>query len=426
MLVEFRVENHRSIREEQVLTMEASRVGTADDPRPRTVDGYRQALLPVAALYGANASGKSNLLDGFGYMQVAVLHSHRVWDPEGGVPRYPFAWDGYRSKPSSFELTFLIDNIRYEYGFVVDDKQVLEEWLYAWPKGSKSVWFERELDGDLHQYKFGDGLKGDKRLIEEVTRPNALFLSVATQHNNAQLSQIYEWFWNLRTINLKSKKNFISHPTGDRWFAAAFREKGSISNGDNLRQSRFQSLFNLLQAADVGILNMKLDPSDSTKILVQHRISLEDEWLPFSEESDGTKSLFRQAPLLLDALESGGLMIVDELEVSLHPLLALRLVELFNNPRVNSKNSQLIFSTHDTNLLNGFSAEAPLRRDQIWLTEKNAEGATQIFPLTDFKPRKAENLERGYLMGRYGAIPFLGEFASLSSSELPADVSYAQ
>ena len=417
MLVEFRVENHRSIREEQVLTMEAGRVGTADDPRPRSVDGYREPLLPVAALYGANASGKSNLLDALGYMQIAVLHSHRVWEPEGGVPRYPFTWDGYRTQPSSFELTFIIDAIRYEYGFVVDDTQVLEEWLYAWPKGYKSVWFERELDGELHHYKFGDGLKGDKRLIEEVTRPNALFLSVATQHNNAQLSRIYEWFWDLRTINLKSKKHFISHPTGDRWLAAAFRAQGSIAEEDKLGQSQLQSLFHLLQAADVGILSMKPDPSDSNKLLIQHRVSAEDEWLPFSEESDGTKVLFWRAPLLLDALQSGGLIIVDELEASLHPLLALRLVELFNDPAVNSKNAQLLFSTHDTNLLNGLTSNAPLRRDQIWLTEKNVDGATQIFPLTDYKPRKAENLERGYLMGRYGAIPFLGELAASSLNE---------
>ena len=162
---------------------------------------------------------------------------------------------------------------------------------------------------------------------------------------------------------------------------------------------------------------MKPDPSDSSKLLVQHRISAEDEWLPFSEESDGTKVLFWRAPLLLDALQSGGLIIVDELEASLHPLLVLRLVELFNDPAVNSKNAQLLFSTHDTNLLNGLTSNAPLRRDQIWLTEKNVDGATQIFPLTDYKPRKAENLERGYLMGRYGAIPFLGELTASSLNE---------
>jgi AAA15 family ATPase/GTPase len=412
MLVEFRVENHRSIREEQVFTMEAGRVGLDDDPRPRRVEGYRQALLPVAVLYGANASGKSNLLDALGYMQIAVLHSHRVWDPEGGVPRSPFSWDGYRKQASTFELTFLVESIRYEYGFVVDDTQVIEEWLYAWPKGSKSVWFERESDGDSYTYKFGDGLKGDKRLIEEVTRPNALFLSVAAQHNNAQLTRIYEWFWDFRTINLKSKKHFISHPTGDRWLAAAFRPRESTPEGGQPSQSQIESLLQLLKAADIGILNMKPDPSDSSKLLVQHRSSTEDAWLPFAEESDGTKVLLWRAPLLIDALHSGGLVIVDELEASLHPLLALRLVELFNDPVANSKNAQLIFSTHDTNLLNGISSDAPLRRDQIWLTEKSMDGATEIFPLTEYKPRKSENLERGYLMGRYGAIPFLGALDS--------------
>ena len=407
MLIEFRVANHRSIREEQVLTMEVGRVSTADDPRPRQVDGYRQPLLPVAALYGANASGKSNFLDALGYMQIAVLHSHRGWDPEGGVPRSSFAWDGYGKQPSTLELTFLVEGIRYEYGFVVDDRRILEEWLYAWPRGSKAVWFEREADGDSFRYKFGDGLRGDKRLIEEVTRPNALFLSVAAQHNNAQLTQIYEWFWDLRTINLKSKKHFISHPTGDRWLASAFRSHESLTDKEATSEPRLQPLLQLLKAADVGILNMKPDPADSSRLLVQHRSSPEDAWLPFSEESDGTKALLWRGPLFIDALQSGGVVIVDELEVSLHPLLALQLVAMFNDPAVNRRNSQLIFSTHDTNLLSGISSEPPLRRDQIWLAEKNLDGATEIFPLTDYKPRKNENLERGYLMGRYGAIPFL-------------------
>lgn len=399
--------------------MEVGPVDTDDDLRPRKVDGYRKALLPVAALYGANASGKSNLLDALGYVQIAVLHSHRVWDPEGGVPRSPFTWDGYRRQPSSFELTFILDRIRYEYGFVIDDTQVIEEWLYAWPKGTKSVWFEREFDADEYRYKFGDGLKGDKRLIEEVTRANALFLSVAAQHNNAQLARVYEWFWDLRTINLKSKKHFIAHPSGDRWLAAALRPQGSMTEDDQLAQSHLQSLLDLLKTADFGILNMKADPSDPSKLLIQHRSSPEDDWLPFSEESDGTKAILWRAPLLIDALQSGGLVVVDELESSLHPLLALRLVELFNEPRTNPKNAQLIFSTHDTNLLNGLSSVAPLRRDQIWLTEKSLDGATQVFPLTDYKPRKSENLERGYLMGRYGGIPFIGSLDSSLLSSAP-------
>lgn len=408
MLVEFRVENHRSIREEQVFTMEVGRFGTADDPRPRRVTGYRQLLLPVAAFYGANASGKSNLLDALGYMQIAVLHSHRVWDPEGGVPRYPFAWDGLKKQPSTFEITFLVEGVRYEYGFVINDDQVLEEWLYAWPKGSKSVWFERYLDDGSHRYKFGEGLKGDKRLIEEITRPNALFLSVATQHNNAQLRRIYEWFWDLRTVDLKSKQHLIAHPTGDRWVSSALRLQGSPSEGDQAVDSVLRSLLDLLRGADVGILDMKADPLNRNKLLVRHRMDEDDEWLPLAEESNGTKALFLRAPLLLDALRSGGLIVVDELEASLHPLLALRLVELFNNPKTNPNNAQLVFSTHDTNLLSGVALETPLRRDQIWLTEKSVDGATQVSPLTDYKPRKSENLERGYLMGRYGAVPFLG------------------
>nr|AYM53879.1 hypothetical protein [Kofleria flava] len=145
--------------------------------------------------------------------------------------------------------------------------------------------------------------------------------------------------------------------------------------------------------------------------MVRHQSAADNAWLPFHEESRGTQTLFRMAPSIVTALQSGSMLVIDELEASLHPLLALQVVRHFNDPRANPRNAQLLFTTHDTNLLGTELGEPALPRDQIWLTEKDEEGATDLYPLTDYKPRKAENLERGYLQGRYGAIPFLGPLA---------------
>ena len=154
-----------------------------------------------------------------------------------------------------------------------------------------------------------------------------------------------------------------------------------------------------------------------SRILVKHRSASAEAWLPLEEESQGTLGLLHLAPHRLRALREGQLRIVDELEASLHPLLPFALVQHFNDPAKNPRNAQLIFTTHDTNLLGTILCEPPLRRDQVWLTEKNEEGATRIYPLTDYKPRKEENLERGYLQGRYGAAPFLGELVPPPDAE---------
>jgi predicted ATPase len=427
MLIEFRVENHRSICEEQALTMNAGRVGAPDDPRPRAIIGRKKRLLPVAALYGANASGKSNLLAAFDFMREAVVHSHRFWPPDGGIPRAPFAWGSKTSKPSLFEVTFLQEGTRYRYGFVADDERFLEEWLYAWPTGRKQSWFEREGE----DFRFGENLRGENRMVEQVTRPNALFLSAAAQHRHEQLAGVYRWFQAIRIANLgRLRQGRLPDFFVERWLQQPFDGESSLGQlspfGDEiLAGDRLESVRDLLRAADVGILDIKLvtreddssprlGPRQRFRMMVRHQSSAEDAWLPFHEESHGTQALFRMAPYLLDALQHGSLLIIDELEASLHPLLALQVVRQFNDPRANPHNAQLVFTTHDTNLLGTELGEPALRRDQIWLTEKDKEGATCLYPLTDYKPRSGENLERGYLQGRYGAIPFLGPLARVA------------
>ena len=426
MLVEFRVENHRSLRDEQVLAMEAGRVGDEADSRPRRVSGHSESLLTVAGLYGANASGKSNVLAALAFMREAVLRSHRSWSPDEGLPRDPFAWGPTKGKPSLFEVTLLLDKVRLQYGFLASDECFLEEWLHAWPHGKKQVWFAR----DNSTYKFGEHLKGENKLIVDVTRPNALFLSAAAQHNHPQLRPLFSWFGAIRVINLSvGRRRFLFGP-GPPMESVLARLLD-----DDASDARQQTLFpseespealserfrNLLEMADVGIVDLRAEKSESDDfrrrailprrvIYLKHKSEFGDAWLPLREESQGTRTLFNIALPVLQAIQEGGILLVDELERSLHPSLARQIIHQFNDAAANPKNAQIIFTTHDTNLLGTTLGEPSLRRDQVWLTEKDAEGATVLYPLTDYKPRKAENLERGYLQGRYGAIPFLGDF----------------
>ncbi len=419
MLIEFRVQNHRSIREEQVFTMEATSVGDKDDVRPRKVGGYKQSLLPVAAIYGANASGKSNVLSALEFMHNAVLFSVAHWSYGVGVPCVPFAWGIASQEPSLFEVTFVQDSVRYNYGFVVDNQSVCEEWLYVWPQGRKQTWFER----DGMSFKFGDHLSGENRMIAEVTRENALYLTTVLQFKHEQLRPVYDWFQSMSFVN-PSKEVFGERPLAE-WIVS--QQKSSVQsnlfeNNENSWTDRLEMLRNLLRAADVGIQDVKVQDEERLtqlgrvrvhpRIYMRHIHSSEEAWLPVTEESQGTIALLQMAPLLLQVLERGGVFVVDELEASLHPLLALELVRQFNDPKTNPKNAQLVFTTHNTNLLGNTVGDSPLRRDQIWLTEKDSDGATSLYPLTDYKPRKAENLERGYLQGRYGAIPFQDPFVT--------------
>ncbi len=416
MLIEFRVENHRSLRDEQALTLEAGRIGDPSDTRPRSVVGHNEKLLPAAVIYGANASGKSNVLAALAFMREAVTLSHRRWEPEGGIPRTAFAWGEKRDETSMFEASFLVRTTKYVYGFTVDDVSVEEEWLYAWPSKRKQVWFEREGD----RYKFGEHLKGPNDAVREVTRPNALFLSAAAQHGHKQLTSVYAWFRKVTPVYTSHYRSrpFYAGYRPELFSPSGYRQRSLFD--DDSGEALASRIGRLLRAADTGIVDVKRVDSEKEfqgravhrrQILLQHQVDDDESWLELEEESQGTRTLFRIAPSVFGALDSGGLLLVDELESSLHPLLGLAIVELFNRPETNPRNAQIIFTTHDTNLMGTTMGEPPLRRDQIWFTEKDEEGASKLYPLTDFKPRKSENLERGYLQGRYGSIPFLGNIA---------------
>lgn len=409
MLIEFRVENHRSLRDEQAFTLEAANLGDAKDEVPREVAGHKKKLLPVAAIYGANASGKSNVLSALAFMREAVISSQRSWEPEILIPRNPFAWGEKQSEPSLFEITFLLNSVKHQYGFVLDDFSVLEEWLYAWPEGRKQTWFERERDA----YTFPSLSESKNKVIQELTRPDSLFLSCAAQHNHERLTPLYAWFRRILPVNLLHGYDLKHKAYLIRVMRTEFERHLSQFSADS--EQLLPKLRSLLKNADFGICDVKFSeegtPSQigrNRRFLLKHAVDDEFSWLDLADESSGTQTLFRIAPELFDVLETGGILLVDELEDSLHPLLGLAIVNMFNSPELNPHNAQLLFTTHDTNLLGTALGEPVFRRDQVWFTEKDQSGATTLYPLTDYKPRKAENLERGYLQGRYGAIPFLG------------------
>jgi hypothetical protein len=426
MLIEFRAANHRSLLDEQVLTLSASAKADKDDPRLRRVAGATTPLLPAAAIYGANASGKSNVLRALDFMRRAVCDSARLWPPDAGVPREPFAWGD--TGASIFEATFVVDDTRFEYGFVAEDARFTEEWLFAWPTGKKKhVWFEREGDS----IKFGESLRGTPLAVKEATRPNALLLSTAAQFNHERLLVPYLWFTDMRTHNVEGDAGGTLGVAGDysleawitRNLRRAGRSRGQLSLFPELSAETtvVEVLRELVRVADVGIDDLKVvttGPADgdtprrphalpSRQIMLHHVSGGAGGWLPLSEESKGTATLLRMAPAVLDVLLSGSVLIVDELEASLHPRLADQVLRHFSDPALNPRGAQILFATHDTALIGHQVGEPRLRRDQIWLTEKRPDGSTNLYPLTDFKPRAAENLERGYLQGRYGAVPYV-------------------
>ncbi len=409
MLLRFSAANFRSINAEQELSLIATTLKGLSEPLvyKREID---EAVLPVAAIYGSNASVKTNVVRAMHFLRGAISDSQRKWEPQGGIPRQPFMFGNAESKPSRFEADFLLRGVRYQYGFELDSKEVSEEWIYTYPTGKKQIWLERSGS----TFSFGRSLTGENRAIQNLTRKNSLFLSAAAQNNHEMLLPIYDWF--------STQVHFV-RGARDRMDVGTARLCSDPAQKNAIER--------LLATADLGVTGVKIEevdideeirkvatglravlpdvkldiPSRTQRIFLNHQIaSGESALLPLHEESNGTIAYFALLGPVVQALEKGGVLFVDELDTSLHPLLAIELVKMFNNPASNRKSAQLVFNTHDTNLLD----QRILRRDQVWFTEKDEEGATHLYPLSDFTTRPQENIESGYLQGRYGAIPFLG------------------
>ncbi len=391
MLLRFTAQNFRSIRD----PMDVSWVGSSLSDAPAHRFDYRDAqvehgVLPVVAVFGANASGKSNVLSALAHMAREVTASHTSRNPGALIPFQSFALDpAFVGRPSVLSADFVVDSARYQYGFSHDSQQFLSEWLHAFSGGRKQVWFERRAEEPIY---FGPNLKGKKKLIGELTRPNSLFLSAAAQQNHAQLTDIYRWFSGVQS----SHRRAASGPLSSRSYL--------------FRSEHRERITGLLRAADLGIEGFRRVPNENLVELAHSGIT-GPVFLPPQAESHGTKMLLSHIEDILAVLQSGGLWVVDELDASLHSKLSAAIVGLFTSSVANPKGAQLFLSTHDESLLN------VLRRDEVLFVEKGSDGASGLVPLTEFNTRKRDDLQKAYDEGRFGAVPLVGDFAEILGQE---------
>lgn len=400
MLIEFSIENFRSIRERITLSLVSSSDKSLDYNLIKKEDtSEKDCFLRSEVIYGANASGKSNIVSAFKFLKELVENSHNN-QKDTKIKISPFKLDAnYSSKPSKFEVVFIKKNTKYVYGVSVTNEKIIDEYLYHYPKGSRALLFMRSNTID---YKFTVD-KYDQEFFSRKTLENVLYLSRSTQLAYKKTSEAFDWF--------KDKLNVIT--SQDLIPSTKFTIE-MIDKDKNLKKN----VLNALIEADLGIDDLSLIPVfDNSGNLMNHDVRTihtafrgkNNEFkvpFEFHEESDGTQKMFALIGPWIEALSNGHTLIVDELDTKLHHFLNVFLIKLFHDPTQNKNNAQLIFTTHNTNLLN----LDLFRRDQIWFTEKNPDtGSTDLYSLLEFSPRKDKNIQKGYLAGRYGAIPFISE-----------------
>jgi hypothetical protein len=421
LLIALEVENHLSIKEKVVLSLVASSDKTHEKNLITTGILGKDRLVRSAAVYGPNASGKSNVIYGLAVLKYLVESSHKSQKgDELGVT--PFKLDKQSaSKPTTFEVVFIAKGVKHQYRVTLDNKKVINERLYWYPRGRRSLVFDRR---DTDDYRFTID-KRIQRFISRSTLENALYLSTSTRHNYGPTAAAFEWFRDgIRVVGpgdhiSKSLERFVVEEMNK-----SPRMKKAVLKAMAVADMGISDLSASMEKIDfkVPIDLGKIPPADRDEVrkLIEeaskmirirtthiakdvkemHAADFDFE----SEESEGTKRYFALAGAIIDCIQSGGVLVVDELDVKLHNHLVRHLVQKFHNPQQNKRNAQLIFSTHNLSLL---SLDL-FRRDQIWFTERNRRtGATDLYSLAEFSPRKEENVLKAYLAGRYGATPFI-------------------
>ena len=417
MLIEFRVKNFRSLRDEQTLSLVADKDKSLQESNTMP-SGIKAAptLLRSMAIFGPNAGGKSNLIKALQFMRAVVAESASVMQPGQAFHTQSFRFETTSvAQPTEFDVSFVLDGIRYQFGFALTAQRITREYLLVYKAFKPQLWFERYFDEESGKdlYDFGTGLKGPKSVWEGATRPNALFLSMAVQLNSEQLQPVFAWFVKqlaifneITPLGQHFSIEMLRKPEGKRAICD-FLTSADISISDIevvTRKVSGQADHFDMAAEKTEVRN---EEQEVHELLFHHVTDHGEAVFSLGDESMGTRNLLFLTGPVLEILDKGMVLVVDELGSSLHPLLVRRLVELFQNSRFNKKGAQLIFTSHDTSLLD----QDLFRRDQIWFVEKDRDQASKLYPLSDFSPRKNEALERGYLMGRYGALPFLGDWS---------------
>ena len=420
MLINFTVGNYRSFKNEKTLSMEAASIKEHKDA-VISVDKYK--LLPLAVLYGANSSGKSNVLSAFSVMKYVVVNSVKLNPDEEIVPFFPFMLDTKSFElPTSFEVEFLIGTTYYRYGFEYNEKIIVTEWLYERLPGEKeyNLFLRSGSAYKVSSTRFVEG-KGK----ETNTSDNRLFLSLVAQLRGQKSVKIIEWFSNINFISGLDNSGYESFTKQMiqyrlEGFLPAFNFFQKLQLGFKDIKVKETEISNDFKKALAGVpldVQKKMLQERNTELRTIHEVFDEkgnvarlDEFSEEMMESEGTKKVIELSGPLFDTLLNGKILLVDELDAKLHPILTRNIIMLFNDPQQNKKGAQLIFATHDTNLLN----INYVRRDQVWFTEKDPQESTDLYSLVEFKDeegikvRKDRSLAKDYINGRFGAIPFIG------------------
>ena len=461
MLIQLTIQNFLSFRDEVTFSM----VGVNSDQQhidhlAEDAAAKGRSILPIGAIYGANAAGKSNLLEAISFAKNLVVQGTRSSET---IPVSPFKLGDYSKQPSKFEFIFTHQGARYSYGFTLNREQIFAEWLYGIPEGKKLevMYFERVTSSKKETtVEYGSKLKGRSKkreqfldFIAEGTRPNQLFLTESLERNVTALKPIFDWFRKVLTIipaeadytgleiGILSDESFTDFLSEFLKFAGTgidsiVTEKVELDFErhlptlpkvvrdhliQTLNQAEKKSMAMIENLGGTRFLVFKDDQSQLTLIQLKTRHRSEDgEFIDFSieEESEGTQRLINLIPtLFILKQEEEKVIFLDELDRRLHPLLSRNFVQVAINCR--DKKNQLIFTTHDTNLLD----LDLLRRDEIWFVEKSEQGASNLYSLAEFKMRPDLKIEKGYLNGRFGAIPFFGNPQSLGWLNCETDLS---
>jgi len=408
MLVDFTIKNYRSFKNESLFSMVAEK---KKEDIPNNLFNISEdsdiSLLKTAVVYGANASGKSNLLLAFDTLKNFILNSTDLkLDQE--IPYYkPFLLDvETRNQPMLFEIEFITaEPMRYRYSVEFDKTQIISEKLIFFPEKNGRNLFER--DGVTGKYSWGRDLKGKKESLTGEVLKNVLFLSKAANNNESdeRLRAIYRYF----------RTNFMFHTSADSSRTEVYLT--SLKMNDLSQKGFNESLIEFLKSADLGISSVRVRKEKtindlSTEVDIGHRVfsrtneTGEDHFFQLQDESAGTIKMFDLAGKIIDTLQKGNVLIIDELDSSFHPLMSEYILSIFNDPVKNPKNAQLIVATHDAYLLDS----EKLRRDQIWFVEKDKYGASNLYSLDEFEKsevRKNVPFDRWYLSGRFGALPLI-------------------
>lgn len=412
MLLRFSVANFLSVLDDQEISLVAGKLKASPDALRFEIAGL--SVLPSALIYGPNASGKSNIIAAMSFLRSAILRSHTRGNPEGGVPRYPFALNSTaQERPSSLEADFLVEGIRYQFGFEANDDRFTKEWLFSFPEGKRRKLYER----NDQEISFGPSMKGPKKLLSDFMRPNSLFISTATQNDHEELSSIRKFFADIKisrsiSVGGHTINDALSNSEIDERTIAFLGKVGTGITGYRKQSEEIpdsaRAMINDLTAlvkrhiAEQGNeieIEVKNGSERNTSVELAHQTYSGDPcYLNLDRESAGTRRLILLLNDIFKTLDSGGIVIIDEVDASLHTFASEAILALFDDPEINVKGAQMIATVHDTNLL----ASPYLSRDQIWFTEKNTDGETELFSLAEIRSRPSDNFELGYLQGRYG------------------------